>query len=104
MKLRIVRPCPTPEIVRGEDCDRCGKRVHDLTRSADPAGDVARLGGSACVRVLAAAIALGGCSGATDAVEPAAAPVTITIQPDAGSDAPVVDDPSMYYLGDVSSE
>lgn len=101
MRLRVLRPCPTPEVVRGEHCAECNQPVHDLTRSRDPAAEVARLGGRACVRVLAATLVLGGCSGAVDALPidqttPAAAP-----QPDAGSDgAPAHDD---WYLGDVST-
>lgn len=100
MRLRVVRPCPTPEVVRGGHCERCNQRVHDLGRSRDPAADLARLGGKACVRVLAATLVLGGCSGAVDALQPAdqttpaAAP-----QPDAGTDgAPAHEE---WFVGEV---
>ena len=104
-RLRLVRPCPTPDVVRGEHCDTCDKRVHDLTRSSDPAADVARLGGAVCARVLVAAVALTGCSGAFDEVghDGTTTPtITITITPDAGSDAQAPDEPS-YFLGEMSS-
>jgi hypothetical protein len=82
--LRVVRPCPVPESVVGGHCDRCNKSVYDLTRSRDPAGDVAQLG-KACVRVLATAVVLGGCSAADVGMEPPVEPHAAA-QGDAGAD------------------
>jgi hypothetical protein len=67
-RLRLLLPCPVPSAVKGEHCDVCNTRVHDLTKSPDPAADVARLstGARICARVLVTAIALEGCSGAMD--------------------------------------
>jgi hypothetical protein len=99
--LRVVRPCPTPEVVRGEHCDRCDTRVHDLTRSSDPAADVARFGGRACVRVLATALVLGGCSGSVEVQPPTTLVVpAATAQPDAGADATASPDDSVF-LGEA---
>jgi hypothetical protein len=77
----------------------CDKHVHDLTHSSDPAGDVVRLGGRVCVRVLATALMLGGCS-AADLSSEVLVP-TVQPPPDAGSDASPEE--SLPFVGDVIS-
>ncbi len=92
--------------MRGAHCDICDTRVHDLTRSADPIAEVARIGAGAkmCARVLATAVVLGGCSGAVDG---SATPIVLTptvtpAAPDGGTDAIVPSyDPTSTFVGEM---
>ena len=94
MRLKMVKPCPTPSAVTGEDWALCNQRVHDLRRAPDPVAEAIRIGRGAgfCARVLVTALALEGCSGALDGLgEPVATP---TAKPDAAApdSAPADDD------------
>lgn len=103
-KLVLVKPCPDPSRVRGAHCDVCDMHVHDLTRSFDPASDVARIGAGAkmCARVLATAVVLGGCSGAVDgSAMPIVLTPTVSTTPDAGTDAIVPPDDPSTFVGEM---
>jgi len=97
--LVVTRPCPIPARVTGDDCAHCGKRVHDLRRSSDPAADLERLGGRACVRILVSALVLGGCS-AADLQAPVQ--ITPTASADAGAEAAAPTPPDDVFVGETA--
>ena len=100
MRLKVLRPCPTPALVTTGHCALCDKRVHDLTQVADPVAEASRIGqASFCAKVLVAALTLEGCSGALDGFkEPVSTPV---VQQDAGLPDGVVVGDEPAYLGEL---